>query len=274
MDFLAALAVGIIAGTHTATWGMYKDAPHEGFRHYSRSIFTAAVLAPLIYWGFSYVPLLAFDPMTARGIVLLFGLTYCAERGATEFYKTFVRFEDQSKYTIPMQFHVFGNVIPAGAKRWGIAIGHVIVVLLSVFLIHLHNTPDEPISIVKFLLLGSVGGWLSAFGGAFKDAPIEGFHTFKFFRSPALAAFYSWLLSFLTDSYMIGAVGGLGYTVATIETYKTFFFPNVPRGKFAGKPVLFPEHLETRKKFVPVYFGIWLFVIISIAQAIRVQYFQ
>ena len=28
---LLAAAVGLIAGIHTATWGMYKDAPHEGF---------------------------------------------------------------------------------------------------------------------------------------------------------------------------------------------------------------------------------------------------
>ena len=29
---VVATIVGILAGTHTATWGMYKDAPHEGFR--------------------------------------------------------------------------------------------------------------------------------------------------------------------------------------------------------------------------------------------------
>ncbi len=32
MTYLAALVVGLLAGTHIATWGMYKDAPHEGFR--------------------------------------------------------------------------------------------------------------------------------------------------------------------------------------------------------------------------------------------------
>ena len=30
-----------------------------------------------------------------------------------------------------------------------------------------------------------------------------------------------------------------GFTVATLETYKTFFFPTKPRGKFANKPILF-----------------------------------
>jgi len=253
---LAALVVGLLAGTHTATWGMYKDAPHEGFRHYPRSILVSAVLAPLV------AIVARLDPLTAPGFVLLFGVTYCCERGVTEFYKTFVRFEDQSKYTIPMQFHVFGRVIPAGPRRWAIAAGHVALVFVAGWAIHsLQGTESTIARPLRFFVLGSVGGWLSAFGGGFKDAPIEGFHTLKFFRSPLLAGLYALLLSRFTDSYLLAALGGLGYTVATIETYKTFFFPSRPRGKFAGKPTLFPEHLETRKRFVPVYFGIWAVVI-------------
>jgi hypothetical protein len=45
--------------------------------------------------------------------------------------------------------------------------------------------------------------------------------------------------------------------VATIETYKTFFFPNKPRGKFAGKPILFPRILEQRKYVAILYGCIW-----------------
>ena len=60
-----------------------------------------------------------------------------------------------------------------------------------------------------FFLLGSIGGWLSACGGAFKDAPIEGFHTFKFFRSPFLAGSYGLLLSLFTGSYLVAALGDL-----------------------------------------------------------------
>jgi hypothetical protein len=56
---------------------------------------------------------------------------------------------------------------------------------------------------------------------------------------------------------------GAGFSVATIETYKTFFFPNRPRGKFAGKPIRFPEHLVTRQRFIPLYAGIWAVVLIA-----------
>jgi hypothetical protein len=262
VTYLIAILVGLLAGTHTATWGMYKDAPHEGFRHYPRSIIVSTVAAPVIAW------FTGIDLFRASGLVLLFGVTYCVERGLTEFYKTFVRFEDQSKYTIPMQFHVFGHVIPAGGKRWAIAAAHVAVVFLAGWGIHsVHQLSLPWPTWVTFALLGSIGGWLSAFGGAFKDAPIEGFETLKFFRSPALAASYSLVLSLWTHSYLLAALGGLGYTVATIETYKTFFFPNKPRGKFANKPILFPEHLQTRRRFVPIYAAIWLFVIVSAAIA-------
>jgi len=264
MSTLIALIVGLLAGTHTATWGMYKDAPHEGFRHYPRSIFVSLFSAPVIAW------VTGLDLTKASGLFLLFGLTYCVERGITEFWKTFVRFEDQSKYTIPMQFHVFGYVIPAGPKRWTIALAHVAVAGSAAWGIHM--APPLALGLPHWGLValwGSLGGWLSAFGGAFKDAPIEGFHTFKFFRSPALAAAYALLLSSWTDSYLMCAMGGLGFTEATIETYKTFFFPSKPRGKFATKPILFPEHLETRKKYVPIYVGIWLFVIVSLVLALR-----
>jgi hypothetical protein len=264
MTYLIALVVGILAGTHTATWGMYKDAPHEGFRHYPRSIFVSAIAAPILAF------ITGLDLFKASGLVLLFGVTYAIERAATEFYKTFVRFEDQSKYTIPMQFHVFGYVIPAGPKRWAIALGHVAVYCAVAWGVHsAQGVQTGWPRWVLFALLGSIGGWLSAFGGAFKDAPIEGFHTFKFFRSPGLAAGYTVLLSTWTDSYLLASLGGIGFTVATIETYKTFFFPTKPRGKFANKPILFPEHLETRKKFVPIYAGIWLFVIVSLVLALR-----
>jgi hypothetical protein len=58
------------------------------------------------------------------------------------------------------------------------------------------------------------------------------------------------------------AIAAEGFTVASIETYKTFFFPNKPRGKFAGKPILHPEYLEKRRAFVPLYAGIWALVIV------------
>ena len=107
------------------------------------------------------------------------------------------------------------------------------------------------------MTIGRLGGWLTAFGGAWKDAPVEGFETLKFFRSPVISLFWATVMAFFTRDWVFLSVAGAGYSVAAIETYKTFFFPSKPRGKFAGKPVLYPEMLERRKPVVFLYAAIW-----------------
>ena len=256
MDTLIALVVGLAAGTHTATWGMYKDAPYEGFTWltYSRSIVIAAIVAPVV------ACIGDFDMRLASSMVVVFGLTYVIERAMTEFYKTFLRDEDQSKYFIPMQLAIRGKVVERRWQRWLMGAGYALAVALIIVAIDaLQDTGID--GIVAVALIGSLGGWISAFGGAWKDAPLEGFSIYKFFRSPLVSLAYALLLAALTTSFVFFTMGALGYTVATLETYKTFFKPSVPRGKFAGKEIQFPEMLKTRLRFAPVYAGIWLAVI-------------
>lgn len=259
-----ALATGLAAGLHSATWGMYKDAPHEGFSWstYVRSPIVATLIAlALVHWT-------SLGPAGPVGIVLLFGVTYGLERAFLEIYKSFLRVEDQSKYTIPMQFAIRGKVVESTALRLSGCVGYVLVELLVLYGIYRFQRggPELPVLLVVFLV-GSAGGWISAVGGAWKDAPVEGFLIFKFFRSPGIAFLYGLLLSTLTTNYVFIFIGAIGYTVATIETYKTFFFPHRPRGKFMGKTPLFPEFLKTRSRFVPLYVAIWLGVLISAVAA-------
>ena len=257
-----AVLVGLVAGTHTATWGMYKDAPHEGFgwRRYSRSILVALMLAPCA------AAVTGLDPGTWAGAVTLFGLTYGLERAVVEFYKGFVRDEDQSKYTIPMQFHVFGRVVRGRLRR--LAIGGSIAAAIGLLAAAVERwAGGRTLDSSALFLIGGVGGWVSACGGAFKDAPIEGFHWLKFWRSPLLAGAWALVVSHFTGDIVVIALAGLGFTVATIETYKTFFFPHRPRGKFQGKPVLYPEFLRFRRRFVPVYAALWLLIVVALAAA-------
>ena len=90
------------------------------------------------------------------------------------------------------------------------------------------------------VLAASAGGWISAVGGAWKDAPIEGFETFKFFRSPLVALSYALLLSRLTPDLGIVMLAATGLTIATLETWKKFSRPNEPGGKFAGQAGALP----------------------------------
>ena len=258
MDLLIALVVGALAGTHIATWGMYKDAPHEGYTHrkYSRAILFSAGL------GLAFALAVRPDLQQAGNLMVFFGCVYAIERGLEEVYKTFIREEDQSKYFIPMQFHIFGRLVQSRLARWSMAAAWVLVAVVgAVVLTWLDARWGRAIPLPVVVLLGGIGGWMSAAGGAAKDAPIEGFETLKFFRSPLLASTFAFLLAHFTGSLVLIAVGGIGYTVATIETYKTFFFPDKPRGKFAGKPILFPEMLVRRQRYAPIYVAIWVLVI-------------
>jgi len=266
MDLTLALLIGLVAGAHTSTWGMYKDSPHEGFgwRRYFRSIAVSGIAA--VAWQLA----VGFDLASAGGRVVLFGLTYVTERGLVELWKGYLREEDQSKYFIPMQLHVMGRVVTNRRVRWSVAASLAGLVLAIAWGLHsLQRAGLGLHPLVAVLLVGSVGGWLSAFGGAFKDAPIEGFETLKFFRSPLVALLWALVVALFTTEYLFIALCGLGYTVATIETYKTFFFPNKPRGKFAGKPILFPHLVRWRYRFAPLYAAIWLAVIVNLGLALR-----
>ena len=264
MNHWIALAVGLLAGAHTSTWGMYKDSPYEGFawRTYFRSIAVSALAA--VAWE----AVAGFDLTRASLRVVLFGLTYVTERGLVELWKTYLREEDQSKYFIPMQFHVMGRVVGSRNVRWSVAAGWIAAVSILAWCVRSFQASEVEVPAwAAVLLIGSIGGWLSAFGGAFKDAPIEGFETFKFFRSPAIALLWALLVACFSRDYLHVMLCGLGYTVATIETYKTFFFPNKPRGKFAGKPIRFPAFLTWRYRFAPLYAAIWAAVVLNIAAA-------
>src|SRR5687768_2321923 len=123
MTYLIAAVIGALAGLHTSTWGMYKDAPHEGFTwpKYFRSTIASTVIAvgtqAIVHWDLT-------QPGTR---FVFFGLIYCLERAATEFWKYFIREEDQSKYFIPMQFGIMGKPMKDAKKR--ITIGVIVAII-------------------------------------------------------------------------------------------------------------------------------------------------
>jgi hypothetical protein len=257
MPLLYTVLIGLAAGAHSSTWGMYKDAPHEGFTwwKYFRSTLFAAGVAVLVHqW-------LQPEAFTASWLVVLFGVIYVVERAVAEVYKTFIRVQDQSKYTIPMQLAVLGRPVESYPLRLAVGAAYVGGALLVMTGVQAVQRANPAPALVVVLLLGAAGGWISAFGGAWKDAPIEGFQTLKFFRSPLMASFYAFVVGHFTTNLVVVALAATGYVIMTTETYKTFFFPSKPRGKFQGKPVLFHDWLVKRQYFVPLYVAIWAVVI-------------
>ena len=78
MDQALATLIGLLAGLHTCTWGMYKDAPHEGFSwpKYFRSAVVGAVLGTVTH-HFTKWPL-ADEP--GRSCAVLDGTACSLER--------------------------------------------------------------------------------------------------------------------------------------------------------------------------------------------------
>ena len=245
-----ALLVGAFAGTDAAIWGMYKDAAHEGFDwpRFARSIVIGACAALLIQF------VVRLPLPSPHAILLLFGLAYGTERLVVETWKSFFRTENQSKYTIPMQIAVRGVVVESKTRRWLSGIAYVALIAISIVVVQ--RWIGSGGARWQAGLLGAVVGFVIAVGGAWKDAPIEGFETLKFFRSPALAMIMALLLYSLGVGALLAALAAIGYERAISENYKTFGFPDRPRGKFAGKAIMHPEMLVRRRHFVPAYVGI------------------
>jgi len=257
VPLIAALVVGILVGLHVATWGMYKDAIHEGFHvaRYFRSVIVGATLALLLR------PYTDLDLTNAGGLVVYFGMVYVCERIVVEIWKTFFRDENQAKYTIPMQFQLLRTPIRSRGLRAAVGVLCLVVLGLAGLGINGLQGASLPVNpVIAALAVGSVGGWLTAVGGAWKDAPVEGFEPLKFFRSPLMTMAFALALAPFTDRWLFLAMAALGYERGAVETYKTFFFPNKPRGKFAGKPIVDSSMLTRRVKFAYLFGFIWLVV--------------
>lgn len=246
---------GFLAGMHAAIWGMYKDALYEGFAtdRFLRSVILGALCG-------AGVQMLLRLPLPDMGsFVVLFGLAYASERGIVEVWKTFLREEDQSKYTIPTRLTIRGEPVRSRLARLVSGIGYVAVIAACLFTIgRLEPVTSGIGSLAGVTIVGFAVGAIIAVGGAWRDAPMEGFDWLKFFRSPLIGVAVALVLSRYTDSYFQIAVAAIGYERAVAETYKTFCLPSHTCGKFAGKPVLYPDVLRRRRQFVPVFAAIWL----------------
>jgi hypothetical protein len=243
--------IGLLVGLHIASWGAYKDAPYEGFRiiSYLRSVLLAATLAILIT---------VFAPELAPTIVVLVGAVYAIERLATEGWKSILRKEDQTRYTIPMRLGFRGRPVHRGGIRYtaGAVLGSGIIAALLELKSLQHGLQPVP-ALLVILTVGSAGGWATAAGGAWQDAPIEGFNGWKFLRSPAVAAAWAMPIFFLTNSWVALLLASGGFAVASIETYKTFLTGGRPPGKFSGRPVR--AHLPAlRNMFAHQHAILWM----------------
>lgn len=228
---LSAGVVGLFAAGHAASWGAFKDSPFEGFRigSYARTLALGAVIAGLLS--------LWLPVTSAASAAVLVGVTYALERLATEWWKSIVREDDQAAYSIPMRLGLFGRPVERRVARYSVGVVVVAIVAAGLTGLGLAQGQMGLPWWVAVPLVGSAGGWATAVGGAWKDAPVEGFSFWKFLRSPAVATAWALPLAGITSRWPVLLLAAAGYAVVSIETYKTFFTRGRPPGKFAGKPV-------------------------------------
>lgn len=177
MSTIEVLIVSLVAGLHRSCWGAYKDSPYENFSIFKflRSILVA------VFCGL----LLSFLPHFVGKFELwtLFVSVVAIDTVLWEIYKMFFREESQAKYKIPSTFHLLNRKVESRPKKMIFGIG----MLLFVFLFVIWSAEWKINNIFMALVVAVVVGWVEAIGGAWKDAPFEGFEFWKLFRSPVVA---------------------------------------------------------------------------------------
>jgi hypothetical protein len=244
METGIALGVLVVSGLYTSLWGAFKDSPYEGFkvRTFPRSVYFHLVLF-LVLW---FAPGVR-DAVRQLSLVQLFFLVMGLERFLAEIYKGFFRTEGQDKYFVPSRITFFGRHVSSDALRYGVGTG----IVLLVFGVALVSITIERYWV--FLLTAYGTGLLVSLGGAYKDAPFEGFQPLKFQRSAMVLAGLSPLFYFLNSPetpvtlgfliYMNGGLERFG-----VEYYKTYIQRNMS-GKFRPDIERIQHWIDHREPF-------------------------
>jgi hypothetical protein len=244
MTFALSFAITALSGLYTSLWGAFKDSPFERFKPatFPRSIyFSIAIFLALYFFPFFHTDL------QALGLFQLFFLVMGVERFLAELYKGFFRTEDQAKYFVPSRITFFGRHVASDALRY--LVGAVLVLLVFASM----TLQVRVVPFWGFLLTAYATGLLVSLGGAYKDAPFEGFKPLKFQRSGAVLALLSPLFYWLNDpltpvplGFLIYMNGGLERFA--IEYYKTYIQRNMS-GKFRPDLPRLHQFADTREKY-------------------------
>ena len=244
MDIATLLCISGASGLYTCLWGAFKDSPFEGFkaRAFPRSMYFSVAICLALY----SVPQLR-DALLPLGWFQVFFLIMGLERFLAELYKGFFRSEDQTKYFVPSRITFFGRHVHSDLIRH--AVGVVLVAIVFAVLL-------VPVPVQHFLLFAAIAygtGLIVSLGGAYKDAPFEGFKPLKFQRSGLVLALMSPLLYWLNDGGHPVTVGLLVYMNGglerfCVEYYKTYIQRNMS-GKFRPDLPRQQEAAARREKF-------------------------
>ena len=242
-------ALGLAAGLHGALYGAYKDSPHESFllRRFVREI----VIALAVALGLTSVPG-AHD----QSMFVLYLSTFALTRTVTEFWKLFVRVEQQAGFRIPTQIHCVTGIIHNPALRLMLGFGFL-ASIYGIYAIGL-TIPDPWPRAVRGLLIGLSIGIAEAMAGAYKDGSIEGFCWKKFVKSPFFGSVGGVIASGHTTDpafLLLAAIGSMRMFLELL--FKMLVRDYVP-GKFVSMTGPYIHWMARRQYFVVPYALTWL----------------
>lgn len=254
MAFFLYTFLALVAGIHVACYGAYKDTPYENFipRRAVREMMVAFFVAMVIVVLFDH-HMITQRVFTRLAIIIIFS------RIITEVYKLFIRREDQSRYLIPSQVHIFKKIIQNPWQRLVMAI--IVPLFLGLgltvsFRIYTIAWPNA----FKGFMIGLIAGTITALGGGYKDGFFEGFDPIKFFRSPIVTGLAAAFIAEKSQNPVLIFFAAMGFERMIVEFYKGFVKSGYVPGKFRFKKPVYPQWVEKRKIFIFPYALTWLIV--------------
>ena len=258
LQLILFMLMGIAAALIVTGWQGYKDSPWENFafRKFARSYFFATI-AGLIFYYLDTLKILSFDNL---GVLLLTILSI--ERAIGELYKGFIRKKSHPEYVklferLHIKFKSTTIRVITGIL-FAIVLTGAILILLTQLITHILLLP----SIMAGLIVGLIGGTLSAAGGAIKDSQFEGFRFKKFIRSPIVGMLGGLILIRFSNNPLLLLLSVTGFERVVVELYKTFILKQV-RGIFEYQKPVYVFWLKNRWIFFVLYLIGALILILS-----------
>jgi len=254
MTLTSMAVLGLAAGAHGALYGAYKDSPHESFR--PRRFIRELVLALAISVGLAVI----YPGAVHESAFILYVSVFALTRIATEFWKLFVRVEPQEHYRIPTQIHCVTGVVQHPVLRLLLGIGFL-ASIYGIWALCTLIPGDAPLA-VKGLLSGLAIGSAEALAGAYKDGTVEGFHWFKFFKSPAFGAIGGLVSAGHTSNGVFLVLGAIGTMRMFLELLFKILRSDYTPGKFPSLVGPYTLWQERRRYFLLPYAITWLLYLI------------
>jgi hypothetical protein len=253
MTFLLATVLGLAAGLHAASYGAYKDSPHESFllRRFVRELVFASGLA---------LAMASLHVSDGQSPFVIYLSAFALSRIATEFWKLFVRVEPQDGYRIPTQIHWVRGVVHNPVIRLALGGGF----LASIYGIYClaKVLPHEWPVLLRGLVVGASIGVCEAIAGAYKDGSIEGFYWHKFAKSPTFGALGGLIASGHTDHPAFLLLAAIGSMRMFLELLFKIVVPEYVPGKFRSMTGPFTEWMQRRRFFLRPYALTWLLYVV------------